>query len=208
MYMPPAFRQDDPARIRAALDAFPFATLVSPGGGGLLATPLPLLLVGEAGPGGHLLGHVAKANPHWRDADPAGGSLAIFTGPSAYVSPSLYPSKAATGRMVPTWNYIALHVHGRLERVEEPEAKLDIVRRLTYRFEADRPQPWAVEDAPADYLAAQLRGIVGLRLHIDRVDAKWKISQNRQPEDREGVRAAFAASHDPAERLLALEMDP
>ena len=138
-----------------------------------------------------LVGHVARANPHWRDADPSARSLAIFTAADGYVSPSWYASKAETGKVVPTWNYMAVHATGRLEIIEDPEELLRIVTALTNRYEQPRPVPWAVTDAPADYIASQLKGIIGLVLHIDALEGKAKLSQNKTMHDRAGVAAGL-----------------
>lgn len=205
MYTPAAFRKDDPAEISAFLDAHPFATLVTAGAEGLSATPMPLLRV-EGGAQGVLIGHMAKANPHWREVGTATPALAIFSGAHGYVSPSWYPTKAETGKVVPTWNYIAVHVHGRLDLVEDEEGKLEIVTQLTDRHEGRRKDPWAVSDAPADYVAAQLRAIVGVRLTVERIVGKWKLSQNRRADDVAGVRAGLAASDNMTERELAAAM--
>ncbi|SNS42418.1 MULTISPECIES: FMN-binding negative transcriptional regulator [unclassified Azospirillum] len=190
MYIPAAFRMETDAAL-ALVAAHPFATLVSLGSGGLLSTPLPLLL-DRQGNQVRLIGHIARANPHWRDFDPAVPSLAVFQGGDAYVTPSWYAAKQETGKVVPTWNYKAVHIHGTLRLVEEPAALLDIVTRLTDRHEADRPMPWAVSDAPADYLATMLKAIVGLELLVERVEGKAKLSQNRPAEDQAAVRAGLA----------------
>lgn len=190
MYIPAAFHLED----QAALDLIetqPFATLVSLGRDGLLATPLPWLL-DRSGPTLRLIGHVARANPHWRLLDPGTPSLAIFQGGDGYVTPSWYAAKQETAKVVPTWNYIAVHVHGRLSVVEEPAALRDIVARLTDRHEAGRPTPWALSDAPEDFIAANLKAIVGLVLEVERVEGKAKLSQNRSAPDRERVRAGMA----------------
>ena len=198
MYTPAAFAMD-PDSALALVQERRFASLVSParpgGDGALLATPLPLLL-DRVGDGWRLLGHVARANPHWRDFDPAALSLAIFDGGDAYVSPSWYPSKAAHHKVVPTWNYRQVHIHGRLSVTQDPAMLMDIITRLTVREEAGQPHPWAVTDAPADFTAAQLRGIVGLVLTVDRVEGKAKLSQNRPSSDRAGVAAALAGRLD------------
>jgi transcriptional regulator len=190
MYTPTAFRMETDHAL-ALVEAHPFATLVSLGCGGLLSTPLPLLL-DRQGDGARLIGHIARANPHWRDFDPSVPSLAIFQAGDAYVTPSWYAAKRETGKVVPTWNYNAVHIHGRLRVVEEPAALLGIVTRLTDRHEAERAQPWAVSDAPADYIATMLKGIVGLELLVERVEGKAKLSQNRPAEDQAAVRAGLA----------------
>lgn len=188
MYLPRSFAEDDPERIAGALRAYPLAQLVTFGEGGLTATPLPLLFVPEDGPQGSLLGHLARANPQWKTADAAVEALAIFSGPDGYVTPSWYATKRETGKVVPTWNYVSIQIRGRISFTEEPDRLLAIVTRLTEVHERPRAAPWAVSDAPADFVAAQLRAIVGLRLEITQIAAKWKMSQNRPEADRAGVR--------------------
>jgi transcriptional regulator len=197
MYTPPAFRIEDGAEIAAWIRAARLAILVSTGVDGQpMATHLPLLLSED---GTLIEGHLARANPQWRGLTRA---LAIFPGPEAYVSPSWYPSKREHGRVVPTWNYVAVHAEGQVELVEEPAALHALVDRLTRAHEAPRPEPWAVDDAPPDFVAAQLKGIVGLRLRIERVVAKKKMSQNRGEADRAGVAAGLAADGEAAAALV------
>jgi transcriptional regulator len=205
MYTPPAFRLEDQAEIHAAIAESRLATLVTPTAQGLQATPLPLYLEPAEGPHGTLYGHVARANPHW-STPAAGDSLALFPGPHAYVTPAWYPAKAEHGKVVPTWNYQAIHAHGPAEFFDDPARLLEIVTRLTSLHEAARPAgatPWAVSDAPADYIQSMLRGIVGLRLPIIRLDAKRKMSQNRAPAERQAVAAGLAASPRPSDREAA-----
>jgi len=173
--------------------AAPFANLVTMGSEGLDATPLPLMLDPSDGPHGSLIGHIARANPQWRTTDTAHEALAIFSGPDSYITPSYYETKRLTGKVVPTWNYVTVHARGRISFFQEPEALLDLVRRLTDRHEGERPAPWAVSDAPADFIQSQLRAIVGLRLEITQLTGKWKMSQNRSPADRAGVVAGLRA---------------
>lgn len=190
MYNPTHFKMEE-AEILPLLDTLPFATLVSLGVGGLLSTPLPMLL-DRSGDGIRLVGHVARANPHWKRFDPSVPSLAIFQAGDGYVAPAWYAEKARTGKVVPTWNYLTIHAHGRLEAVEDPAALLDIVTRLTNRHEAGRDAPWQVSDAPADYIASMLRGIVGLVLHVEKLEGKAKLSQNKDEADRTTIRAGMA----------------
>ena len=186
MYVPPLFKQSDLAVLHDAMRTAGLATLVSLGPDGLIASHVPMLLDAEAGPYGTLIGHLAKANPQARQA-PIGEAMAIFQGPDAYITPSWYETKRETGKVVPTWNYVAIHAYGPLELFEDAEPLLEVVTRLTNRHEGARPAPWAVDDAPEDFIRAQLKGIVGFRLAVTRLDGKWKMSQNRTPADRAGV---------------------
>ena len=192
MYVPPHFLEERPEVIAAALRAAGLATLVTLGRDGIAATHAPMLL--DPGPGRHgtLVGHIARANPQWRDSVGSVHGLAIFAGPDAYVSPSWYPSKQAHGRVVPTWNYVAVHAHGPVEFFDDAERLHDVVRRLTEKQERPRAAPWAVSDAPADYVKGMLRGIVGFALSIERLEGKWKLSQNRDAADRQGVAHGLA----------------
>lgn len=192
MYVPPAFRQDDLPTLHATIAGSRLATLVTAGPDGPVATHLPLLLDAADGPYGTLIGHFAKPNPHWQEAEAATtASLAIFQGADAYVTPAWYPSKQDAGKAVPTWNYVAIHAYGRLEIFHDADALLAVVGRLSDRFEAGRPHPWSVADAPESYIAAMLKGIVGVRLRIERLEGKWKLSQNRSTADRAGVVAGL-----------------
>lgn len=202
MYIPAAFRDDDLAALHATIENARLATLVTATADGMLATPLPLLLSADEGPHGTLYGHVARANPQGRQT-PVGAALALFMGPEAYVSPSWYAAKREHGKVVPTWNYVAVHAYGPIEFFEEESRLLDVVTRLTDRHEQGRAEPWAVTDAPGDFVRAQLRGIVGIRLPIARIEGKRKMSQNRSEADRRGVAAGLAQSTVPAERDAA-----
>lgn len=208
MYNPPAFREDRPEVLREIMRAARLALIVSaaPDGGPPEATHLPLFLAAEEGPHGTLYGHVAKANPHWKGLAAAGAARAIFPGPEAYVSPSLYPSKQEHGRVVPTWNYVAVHAIGTVEVFEDAHRLHDVVSRLTDRHEAARRDPWAVTDAPEPFVAGQLKGIVGIALRIGTLVGKRKLSQNRHEADREGVVAGLSASGDAADRAVAEAM--
>ena len=207
MYRPAAFRQDDLTQLHAQIAASGLALLTSAGPTGLQATHLPLLLVPEEGEFGTLYGHFARANPHWQTL--AGQeALAVFSGPDAYVHPGWYPGKAEHGQVVPTWNYIAVHAWGQVETFDDTARLLELLTRLTARHEAGRPQPWPLEEAPAEYIERQLRAIVGFALPIRRLEGQWKLSQNRQAADHTGVREGLAASDNPRDRELAARMNP
>lgn len=208
MYCPATFRQDDLASLHAQIRACGLALLSSAGPQGLQASHLPLLLEPDEGEFGTLYGHFARANGHWRDLADGAEALVVFSGPDAYVHPGWYPSKAEHAKVVPTWNYIAVHAWGQAEVFDEPERLLELVSRLSDHHERGRPQPWAVSDAPRDYIDAMLRAIVGFALPIRRLEGKWKLSQNRSAADRAGVRDGLAASANPHERELAVRMNP
>ena len=206
MYLPSAFRQDDLAELHAQLQASPFALLTSAGATGVQASHLPLLLAPDEGEFGTLYGHFARANPHWRDLQGGAEALAVFSGPDAYISPGWYPAKAEHGKVVPTWNYIAVHARGPVELIEEPERLLQIVSRLSDQHESGRERPWAVSDAPREYIDSMLRAIVGFALPIRRLEGKWKLGQNRSAADQQGVRDGLASSLSPGDRELAARM--
>ena len=201
MYNPAAFREDRPEILHGLIRQARLALLVSNGAGGVPdVTHLPLTL--DAG-AGILIGHVARANPHWQALRAAGRAIAIFRGAEAYVSPNWYPAKAEHHRVVPTWNYEAVHAEGPVELIEDSARLHAIVSRLTAEKEAAQPRPWAVADAPEAFVAGQLKGIVGLVLRIELLTGKRKMSQNRAAADRDGAAAGLAASEDPRDRDAA-----
>ncbi|MBK4717572.1 FMN-binding negative transcriptional regulator [Azospirillum sp. YIM DDC1] len=202
MYVPPAFREDDLPTLHALMRETRLANLVTATDEGLMATPLPLFLAPDEGPCGTLYGHLARANPQWKQQS-LGEAMVLFTGPEAYVSPSWYASKEEHGKVVPTWNYIAVHAYGPAEFFDDADRLLEVVTRLTDLHEGRRAAPWAVADAPVDFIRAQLRGIVGLRLPITRIQGKRKMSQNRSAEDRAGVAAGLTASDRNTDREVA-----
>jgi len=185
MYLPPAFAEPDIDVLHDAIRASGLATLVTLTDNGLIASHVPLLLEPEPKPNGKLIGHLARPNPQWRGA--VGEALAIFHGPDGYITPSYYETKRETGKVVPTWNYIAIHAYGTLRFFDDRAALLDIVTRLTNHHEGKRATPWAVSDAPDDFVAGMLNGIVGFEMTITRIEGKWKMSQNRPAADRAGV---------------------
>lgn len=197
MYVPPAFREDRPQAIHALIDAHPLALLVSTGEDGPTANPVPMLLDPSAGV---LRCHLARANGQigeLRAAQAAGREvLAVFQGPQAYISPGWYASKAEHGRVVPTWNYLIVQVRGVPRVIEDADWLRGQVGALTDRHEAGLADPWSVGEAPDGFVAAQLRGIVGLELPLTRVTGKWKASQNRPAADRAGVIAGLEAAGD------------
>jgi transcriptional regulator len=200
VYLPRHFTATDPAWIGEFVDTAATATLITFDGTRPVATLLPVIWdrpadLPEAGDApaayGRLLGHIAAANDQWQTAAPGVAALAIVTGPEAYVSPSWYESKTRHGRVVPTWNYEAVHLTGPVAFHRDPEWLRGLVTRLTERHEAGREHPWAVSDAPPEYLDGQLRAIVGVELTVMSVEAKRKLSQNRSEQDRAGVVAGL-----------------
>lgn len=202
MYTPPAFAIDDLLDIRRMMAACRLANFVTATAEGPLATPLPMFLDESEGEYGVLYAHLARPNPQWK-VQPIGPGLAIFMGPDAYVTPSWYASKAEHGKVVPTWNYESVHASGPVEFFDDAERLLDVVTHLTRLHEDGRKSPWAVSDAPESYIAGQLRGIVGLRMPIEKLEGKRKMSQNRSEADRAGVREGLASSGDAMERVAA-----
>jgi transcriptional regulator len=212
MYQPAhgKFEVEDPAALLAELCARVPATLVTHGSDGFRASILPMLFDPGDGPHGMLRGHLARGNPQWREieasievgGDGAGEALAIFDGPDAYVSPAWYEEKRLTGKVVPTWNYVTVQAHGTISTIHDPEWLIPHVGRLVARHEAGRPDPWALNDAPEDYILTQARAIVGLEVRISRIEAKKKLTQNRSASDIEGTIEGLSAGT-PRERAVA-----
>jgi transcriptional regulator len=200
MYNPPSFAEHDVGVMQDFIEAHPLGALVTASPSGLFATHLPLVLDRGLGAFGTLQGHIARANPHHELAGEGAEALVLFTGADSYVTPSMYASKAKHGKVVPTWNYVAVHAHGVLRFVREQEALRRHLARLTATHEASRAQPWAMTDAPAEYIEKQLGAIVGVEIEIARLEGKWKMSQNRPAEDVQGVIEGLGASGDPRER--------
>ncbi|MHC8323188.1 FMN-binding negative transcriptional regulator [Pseudomonas sp. GB2N2] len=203
MYNPSGFAITDLHALQRQILDTRLAMVITHGEQGLQASHLPLLLDPDQGPNGTLYGHFARANPQWQELQNGAEALVIFAGADAYVSPGFYPSKTEHGKVVPTWNYIAVHAYGAAEVFTDAERLLNLVSALTDRHEADRAQPWKVADAPADYIDGMLKAIVGFALPIQRLEGKRKLSQNRSTADIAGVRAGLAASLDAQDQALA-----
>jgi transcriptional regulator len=203
MYQPPHFREERLEVQHAFMRANPLAILVTMGPGGLAANPVPLVL--EAGEGSHgvLRGHLARANPQWSSYDPSVECLTIFQGPDTYITPSWYETKHETGKVVPTWNYAIVQASGRLKVIDDPAWLRSHVEALTAEHESSREAPWAVTDAPDDFIAAQIMGIVGIEIAITRIEGKWKVSQNRRAADIEEVIEGLRADANPRRQAMA-----
>ncbi len=204
MYVPQVFAESRVEVMRELMERHPLGALVTLGTEGLTANHLPFEHDPEPAPFGTLRAHVARANPVWRDL--SSESLVIFQGPQAYITPSWYPTKQATGKVVPTFNYAVVHAQGRLAAIEERAWLRGLVERLTDRFEADRPAAWHVGDAPEDFIAGMLDAIVGLEMRVGRLIGKWKVSQNRPAADRDGVVDGLRAAADDESLRMAEEV--
>lgn len=202
MYLPAHFREDRREVQFELVRSHPLGLLVSAGPGGLLANPVPFVAYPEEG-AGVLRAHVARANPQWRELAATADCLVVFQGPQAYISPTLYPTKAESHQVVPTWNYATVHVWGRAQVVEDARWLRRQIDDLTQAREGNRPNPWKVADARADFVAAQLKAIVGIELAITRLEAKWKMSQNRNAADRQGVVAGLRAEGGAEQAMVA-----
>ena len=196
MYLPAHFEETRIDVLHQLIRDHPLAALVTLGSDGLSANHIPFEVDAQPAPFGTLRGHVARANPVWRDCSGDVDALVMFQGVHAYVSPAWYPTKQETGKVVPTYNYIVVHAYGALRIVEDPAWLRALVGRLTDRFEAARANPWKVTDAPADFVEKQVRAIVGVEIPVRRLLGKWKVSQNRPATDREGVVRELRASAD------------
>ncbi|NUZ04481.1 FMN-binding negative transcriptional regulator [Piscinibacter koreensis] len=207
MYRPAHFDEPRPEVLRRLVHDHPLGLLITPrADGGIGADPIPFLLDDDsAGGPGVLRGHVARANPLWRETPAGAEALVVFGGPEGYVSPAWYPSKAEHGKVVPTWNYVMVQARGPLRVIDDPAWLRRLVTRLTERHEGTRAAPWAVDDAPADYVDALLRAIVGIEIPLTSLVGKWKVSQNRPAADRAGVAAGLRAEAN--DTALAAEVE-
>ncbi len=197
MYTPASFRECRPERLHDLIVNHPLGLLVTHGVNGLEVSPVPFLLYADEGNHGVLRAHMAKANPHWKLLVDQAECLIVFQGPEGYVTPSWYPSKTATHRVVPTWNYATVQVWGNPRVTEEAAWLRRQLDDLTSCHERPRPQPWSVGDAPAEYITNQMKAIIGIEIPISRIEGKWKMSQNKDQADREGVINGMRADADP-----------
>jgi transcriptional regulator len=203
MYQPPHFREDRLEVQHALIRSQPLGLLVTAGPGGLQANHIPFLVETDGSPHGKLRAHLARANPQLAELAAVEECLIAFQGPQTYISPSLYPTKQEHGKVVPTWNYITVHAWGRPRVIDDVAWLRHQVENLTAHNERSRPAPWLVSDAPESYLAAQLKGIVGLEIPIARIEGKWKVSQNRPAVDQAGVAAGLRGAGGDAEIMAA-----
>lgn len=203
MYLPAQFKEERIDVLKALMREHPFATVVAMSDNGLIVDHLPLQVIDGPAPWGTIRGHVARANPIWKDYRADSEAIAIFQGPQTYISPSLYPSKQTTGEVVPTWNYAVVHARGTLRFIHEGDWLRDLVANLTDEHEAHRAEPWKMTDAPEPYLEKMLAMIVGLEFSISSVSGKWKLGQNRTVADRQGLVHGLQQSPEADARALA-----
>jgi transcriptional regulator len=204
MYLPTQFKEESVPAMHAAIRAARIGTLVTMGEDGMEASHVPMLVDPEPAPYGTLRGHVSKGNPQWRRTKADVPALAMFLGPNAYITPAWYETKRQTGKVVPTWNYATVHVWGRPRVVNDNAWLRRQLDDLTASREKSRDAPWAVDDAPADFVAMQMRAIVGVEILISRIEGKWKMSQNRPEADRAGVIEGFRSTGEAGAEIAAL----
>lgn len=207
MYLPAHFEETRIEVLRETIRLQPLGTLVTLSADGLNANHVPFEFDPKPAPFGTLRAHVARANPVWREICGDVEPLVIFQGPQAYITPSWYPSKRETGKVVPTYNYMVVHAYGVMRAIEDTDWLRRFVGDLTNRFEAPRAQPWSVSDAPEDFIAAQLGAIVGIEISVTRLIGKWKVSQNRPAADQQGVISGLRESDDAVAGAMAAAVE-
>jgi transcriptional regulator len=203
LYLPAHFNETRPDVMRALMRSRPLSTLVTQCESGLVANHVPVQTLDEPAPLGCIRGHIARANPLWKEYRADTQALAIFQGPQVYVSPSFYPSKAKSGEVVPTWNYAVVHASGTLRFIEDTAWLRDFVAGLTAAHEQPRATPWKIDDAPAPYIDKMLTLIVGFEFSITALSGKWKVSQNRTQADQQGVIRSLQSAHDANSQEIA-----
>jgi transcriptional regulator len=205
MYLPEAFYETRIEIMHDLMRSYPLAQLISNGAGGLNASLVPFLIYSVEGEFGTLRAHVARANPHWRELQDVAECLVVFQGEQGYISPSWYPTKQATQRVVPTWNYATVHAWGKPCIIEEAGWLRRLLEDLTRFHESNRIQPWKMNDAPTDFIDAQLKAIVGIEIPVGRMEGKWKMSQNRSTADQAGVIEGLRSANDPHQNAIMAE---
>ena len=187
MYLPKHFDERDPERLRSLIQRYPLGSLVTATASGLDANHIPFVFADSGSAAGTLHGHIARANPLWREGVRDAAALVIFQGPNSFISPSWYPSKRENARVVPTWNYAVVHVHGVLRFVDDPAWVRSHVEALTREHEGKQDPPWAVTDAPADFVEKMVAAVVGIEISITELVGKWKVSQNQPTQNQATV---------------------
>lgn len=207
MYIPTWFKEERLQVLQKAINEISFGTLITNGKTGLMASHVPMLLDKSRGKFGILFGHVARGNSQWRDTFPHSEALATFVGPNAYITPNWYQTKRETGKVVPTWNYINVQVRGEIKFFDSHDDLLKIVTNLTNYHEAYSQKPWKVTDAPPEYIDDELQSIIGFEITATAIEGKWKLSQNRSKEDRNGVIKGLKERGRRMDETLAEEME-
>jgi transcriptional regulator len=203
MYLPKYHALTDLGAMQAHIDHHPLGAWVCWGDNTLLANHIPFILDRTRGPQGRLMGHVSRANPVWRLLQSGAPCVVMFMGPQAYITPSWYPGKKEHGKVVPTWNYVAVHAHGVARAIDEAEWVLDMLNRLTDAQESARATPWKTGDAPSAYVRQKLRAIVGIEITIDRLEGRLKVSQDEDRADRVGTVAGLLQEPDTQAQAMA-----
>lgn len=203
MYQPPHFREHDPAAKAALIRAFPLGLLITAGPSGVMANAIPFLYDEATGPLGTLRCHVAKANGQWKEIGEGLDALVVFQGSDHYIRPGWYETKRETHKVVPTWNYAMVQARGHARAIEDKNWLAQQIRSVTTMMEGGAPEPWSVDDAPDDFIASQIKGIIGIEIAITALEGKWKVSQNRNEADRRGVVEGLSELSDPAADAMA-----
>lgn len=203
MYVPKHFEETRLEVLHAVINEHPFGMLVTLGAAGLDVNHIPFVLDADTGPLGTLRAHVARANPVWKNLTASVEPVAVFQGPHTYITPSWYPGKLEHGKVVPTWNYVAVHAHGPVRVIEDRAALREHVTKLTTAQESKETSPWQVSDAPADFIDQMVGAIVGIEIAIAKLNGKWKVSQNRQASDRRGVMDGLESRRDSGSAAMA-----
>jgi transcriptional regulator len=206
MYIPRWFKEERIPVLQDAIENIAFGTLVTGSPGGLLASHIPMFIDRTKGEYGTLYGHIARGNSQWRDSNKDSDALAMFVGPEAYITPNWYKTTEETGKVVPTWNYVAVHVYGRADFFEDKDRLLALVTHLTEIHEEPFENPWKVSKAPREYIEGELRSIVGFEMPISKIEGKWKMSQNRTEADRAGAIRGLSEMNDPEADAVVSEM--
>ncbi|SMM98847.1 Transcriptional regulator [uncultured Candidatus Thioglobus sp.] len=191
MHIPKNFKQNDPVQFEQLINKYPFASLITNSKSELEVNHIPLIL-NQSNEKQVLHGHIAKANPLWKNLKGKSEVLVVFNGPNCYISPNYYPTKKETGKVVPTWNYVVLHIKGTISFIHDNQWKLNSVNNLTKQHENEQPIPWSVSDAPDEYIQKMLPAIVGLEIEILSSTGQWKVSQNQPEQNKQGVIAGLS----------------
>ena len=202
MYIPKKFMQNDLNHLKGIILRYPFATLITNSESGLEANHIPFSLNQSKGKD-VLQGHIAKVNPLWKNLDDKSEVLVIFNGPNCYISPNYYPTKKETGKVVPTWNYVTVHIKGVMSYIHDEQWKLNMITNLTNQHEAGQQKPWSISDAPENYIEKMILAIVGLEIEELSMTGQWKLSQNQPQENKQGVVTSLSRESESDSKKIA-----